>query len=140
MQWTHGITVEMKGTIKMATAFFSLSAAVNVILVVLIAGRLLHMRHRFRRLLGTANSDYLSITTMLVESAAIYALNVLWAIIPYALNHPSHHLAVPLMGQTAVRNASHLDTALIKQNLGHFTTSCHSPCCTKAGLDKKYDG
>lgn len=92
----------MDSVFKLTLPFWLLSITINIILVVFIAGRLLYMRRYLGRLIGTKNSDYLSITTMLVESATIYTLNALWGIIPYAFHHPSHHLAVPLLGQTEV--------------------------------------
>ncbi|KAJ7622495.1 hypothetical protein FB45DRAFT_683912, partial [Roridomyces roridus] len=86
---------------KLAISFWTMSISTTLILTSLIAGRLLYMRYRHRRLMGP-NSDttYITITALLVESAALYSINAIFVLITYALKSPVLQLGLPLLGQT----------------------------------------
>jgi hypothetical protein len=73
----------------------------TVILTSLIAGRLLFMRYRIRKLIGTQSpTPYVTVTAMLVESAALYSINGVVVLISYGVNSPVQNLVLPLLGQT----------------------------------------
>ena len=84
----------------------------TVILTALIAGRLLFMRYRLKKLVGASSSmPYVTITAMLVESAAIYSINGITFLVAYGLNDPSQDLWLPVLGQTQVRTIFLSNTA-----------------------------
>jgi len=61
--------------ISMSTAFWSLSLALNLILTLAIAGRLLYLRSRIRDVIGPQHSTiYISMSSILIESAALYSV------------------------------------------------------------------
>ncbi|KAF7328672.1 hypothetical protein MSAN_02468800 [Mycena sanguinolenta] len=80
-------------SIKLAIPYWAISISMTVILTALIAGRLL--------LVGANSSmPYVTITAMLVESAAIYSINGIIFLISYGVNSPVQNLMLPLLGQT----------------------------------------
>nr|GAT46240.1 predicted protein [Mycena chlorophos] len=96
-----GNTFWTKISINLAIPYWSISISMTVILTGLIAGRLLFMRYRLRRLMGReTRTPYVSLSAMLVESAAIYSINGLIFLISYGVNSPVQNLALPLLGQT----------------------------------------
>lgn len=56
-----------------------------------------------RRVMAGSGSEYISITSMMVESAALYTANGLIFLVSYAVNSPIQNLALPVLGQTQVR-------------------------------------
>ncbi|KAJ7793421.1 hypothetical protein B0H14DRAFT_3889355 [Mycena olivaceomarginata] len=88
-------------SMKLAIPYWAISISMTVILTTLIAGRLLFMRYRLDRLVGARTfTPYVTITAMLVESAALYSINGLVFLVSYGLNSPSQNLWLPLLGQT----------------------------------------
>ncbi|KAF7333581.1 hypothetical protein MSAN_02417100 [Mycena sanguinolenta] len=87
--------------IKLAIPYWSISISMTVILTALIAGRLLFMRYRFKKLVGASSSiPYVTITAMLVESATIYSMNGILFLASYGVDSPVQNLWLPLLGQT----------------------------------------
>ncbi|EIW81725.1 hypothetical protein CONPUDRAFT_72131 [Coniophora puteana RWD-64-598 SS2] len=88
-------------TIQLPVAFWSLSIAFNVLLTLAIIGRLLYMRWRIR---STAASvvltPYVSISAMLIESAAVYTITGLVLVIGLGLVNNIQLLAQQVLGQT----------------------------------------
>ncbi|KAJ7849646.1 hypothetical protein B0H14DRAFT_2509788 [Mycena olivaceomarginata] len=88
-------------SMKLAIPYWAISISMTVILTALIAGRLLFMRYRLDKLVGARTSTpYVTITAMLVESAALYSINGLIFLVSYGVNSPSQNLWLPLLGQT----------------------------------------
>ncbi|KAF7377178.1 hypothetical protein MSAN_00137200 [Mycena sanguinolenta] len=88
-------------SIKLAIPYWAISISMTVILTALIAGRLLFMRYRLKKLVGPSSSmPYVTITAMLIESAAIYSINGLLFLVAYSLNDPTQNLWFSLLGQT----------------------------------------
>ncbi|KAF7328676.1 hypothetical protein MSAN_02469200 [Mycena sanguinolenta] len=88
-------------SVKLAIPYWAISISMTVILTALIAGRLLFMRYRFKKLVGASSSmPYLTVTAMLVESAAIYSINGIIFLVAYGLNDPTQNLWLTLLGQT----------------------------------------
>jgi len=83
-----------------ALTYWSISIATTLLLTVLIVGRLLVMRYRLRKVLSTeGNSPYTSLSSMLIESAFLYAVTALIFIITFAKNDPVQNLVLPVLGQ-----------------------------------------
>ncbi|KAF9218447.1 hypothetical protein BS17DRAFT_742164 [Gyrodon lividus] len=96
-----GNTIWTRISVNLAIPYWSISIALNVILTLLIAGRLLFMKYRLQNVLGEhTNTPYASLSAMLVESAFLYSTNGLIFIISYGVNSPVQNLALPLLGQT----------------------------------------
>ncbi|TFK24220.1 hypothetical protein FA15DRAFT_756680 [Coprinopsis marcescibilis] len=92
--WSHS-------AINFALAYWSLSIALNVSLTILISGRLFILRRRTNQALGNSahSKPYISLLSMLVESAALYSLWVVVFIILYARHSPAQHIIFPPLGQ-----------------------------------------
>lgn len=74
------------------------TAALNIILAVLITGRLLFLRRSLLRALGTSQAlsvPYISIAAMVVESSVLCAFSSLAVAIPYALNSHATNIFLP---------------------------------------------
>ncbi|TBU26636.1 hypothetical protein BD311DRAFT_789690 [Dichomitus squalens] len=70
-------------------AYFSLSLGVNIILTTLIVGRLLMFRRMHMESLPPEHvKRYLSVATLVIESAALYSLFAIAFLISYALEKP----------------------------------------------------
>ncbi|KAF9527836.1 hypothetical protein CPB83DRAFT_884029 [Crepidotus variabilis] len=95
-----GITLWMKISIDIATPYWAISIALNVLITAFISARLLHMRHTLRKVLSVTGQEYLSITAMLVESAALYTTNGLIFLASYSCGSPVSNLALSTLGQT----------------------------------------
>ncbi|KAJ7107805.1 hypothetical protein C8R44DRAFT_528948, partial [Mycena epipterygia] len=87
-------------SVQFGIAYWSLSISLNVILTCSIAGRIWLVRHRTKALGTQSNSgQYVSITAMLIESAALYAIWGLVFLICYARNTPFQNILLPPLGQ-----------------------------------------
>ncbi len=91
-------------TIVMAVPYFSISVSLNILLTLLLVGRLWYMSERAKRTIGREHAaTYTSIATMLVESAVPYAIAGLVFIITYARNSNVQNIALPVLSQIMVR-------------------------------------
>ncbi|KAH9945099.1 uncharacterized protein BXZ73DRAFT_38000 [Epithele typhae] len=91
--WTHL-------TVQFTLPYFSISIGLNVLLMLLLVGRLYYMSWNASRTLGRQHgSTYISIATMLVESAAPYAITGIIFIITYARNSYVQNLVLPVLSQ-----------------------------------------
>ncbi|XP_006455950.1 hypothetical protein AGABI2DRAFT_180778 [Agaricus bisporus var. bisporus H97] len=95
-----GITLWSTISIDLAIPYWSISIALNVIITTCIASRLLYMRYQIRRATVGSGSEYISITSMMIESAVLYTVNGLIFLVSYAVNSPVQNLALPVLGQT----------------------------------------
>ncbi|KAF5366555.1 hypothetical protein D9758_008993 [Tetrapyrgos nigripes] len=87
-------------SIKLGIAFWSISLGLNIILTSLIAGRLLIARYHAKTLMGPRyGSHYLSVVSMLIESAALYSAWALAFLITFARGSPAQNLLLPALGQ-----------------------------------------
>ncbi|KAJ2917326.1 hypothetical protein MD484_g3060, partial [Candolleomyces efflorescens] len=95
---SHGFWDPM--TVKIGTAYWSVSVSLNILITVAIAGRLLRMRAMIRRLLGPKHSSpYTSTLAMLIESAALYTAWAMVFIITYARGDTFQNIVLPSLGQ-----------------------------------------
>ncbi|KAI5892267.1 uncharacterized protein SCHCODRAFT_02701238 [Schizophyllum commune H4-8] len=92
--------------VNFGLAYFSLSLAVNVLLTLLIAGRLLAMSKRVKATLGPQHAHmYTSIAALVVESASPYALTNLVFIITYGMGSPVSYTLLPILSQVMCTSA-----------------------------------
>lgn len=83
----------------------SIIASLHILLTLLVSIRLLSYRLRIKKLMGEDSrslSVYTSITTILIESSALYSTFALLFLIPFAMGHPLSQFALPLLGQVQV--------------------------------------
>ncbi|RXW17958.1 hypothetical protein EST38_g7901 [Candolleomyces aberdarensis] len=87
-------------TIKIGTAYWSLSIGMNIIITSAIAGRLLKMRANIRKVLGPNHSSpYTSVLSMIVESAALYTSWAILFLVPFARQDTFQNIVLPSLGQ-----------------------------------------
>ena len=98
--WTHT-------TVQFSLPYFSISISLNILLTLLLVGRLFYMSERAKRAIGREHAaTYSSIASMLLESAVPYAVTGLIFIITYARNSNVQNLVLPVLGQIMVRRVS----------------------------------
>ncbi|KAF9447761.1 hypothetical protein P691DRAFT_638943, partial [Macrolepiota fuliginosa MF-IS2] len=95
-----GITLWSTISINLAIPYWAISIALNVIITTCIAIRVLYMRHQMRQARVGSGSEYVTYTSMTVESAALYTVNGLIFLVSYAVNSPIQNLALPVLGQS----------------------------------------
>ncbi|CAL1714268.1 unnamed protein product [Somion occarium] len=90
-----------KTTASIALSYFTISLSLNIILTLMIAGRLTAYRRQGQEVLGqTYGKHYTSIATMFIESAALHSLCSFLLLITYALNHPINQIWLGLYPAT----------------------------------------
>ncbi|KAH7918949.1 hypothetical protein BV22DRAFT_1134217 [Leucogyrophana mollusca] len=84
--------------------FFGVALAVNLVITVMIALRLLYQRRRFARLYGPSAQGlpYTSIVAMTVESASLYSVFSLLFIIPFAVNSSLQNATLQFLGEIEI--------------------------------------
>lgn len=86
------------------TATWSLSLSLNVIVTLLISGRLIYYRTRSRKVLGTSHGRvYTTILAITVESAALYAIFELIVLATFLKNSATENVFFPMLGNVQVR-------------------------------------
>ena len=90
-------------TVNFGIPYWSLSTALNVLVTSLIVARLLYIRTTIRKILANDyGRTYVSVATMLIESAALYSITALIFIVTYARNSNVQNLVLPVLGQVQV--------------------------------------
>ncbi|KAF8899419.1 hypothetical protein BD779DRAFT_82945 [Infundibulicybe gibba] len=80
-------------------SYYILSLSVNILLTILITIRLIMYRRALMSTLPTDHAkNYISLATIVVESAAIYSAFALMFIITYAINNPMNQIFLTLAG------------------------------------------
>lgn len=91
-------------TVQFGIAYWTLSISLNIILTLMIVARLAYQKRRLTKAMGNSHGQiYVSISAMLVESAAIYSICGLIYLIAYARNDPFNYVVLPPQGQLQVR-------------------------------------
>ncbi|TEB18520.1 hypothetical protein FA13DRAFT_1860272, partial [Coprinellus micaceus] len=93
--------------INFGLANLSIITSLHVTLTALISGKLLLHRIHIQKLLGSDTrldslKTYTSISTILIESSALYSGFVLLFMVPFALDHPAAKFILPLLAQIQV--------------------------------------
>lgn len=75
------------------TSYYAISLGVNIILTVLITGRLIQYRRAVNSVLPTEHSRaYTSLMAIVVESASLYSVFATLFLITYAMDHPMNQI------------------------------------------------
>ena len=100
--------------------YFSITISLNVILTLMIVGRLILHGRNFRDAMGTparASGLYKAVITILIESSAIYAVTSLLFIGPWIAKNRASDIFLPILAEVQVRSF-----LFITPNLGaHFS-------------------
>lgn len=85
--------------------YFSISLSLNIILTILIAGRLILHSRNIRRAVGSSTQGglYKTVVTMVVESCVLYAIGSLLFIGPLSAQSPVQAIFAPCFGNIQVR-------------------------------------
>lgn len=76
-------------SLAFGTSYYSISLSVNILLTILIIVRLLIYRKKVMQILPAEHTkQYLSIATIIVESASLYSVFALIFLVTYAVGHP----------------------------------------------------
>ncbi|KAF5383355.1 hypothetical protein D9757_008391 [Collybiopsis confluens] len=109
LESTHpGLSFYSKLPLAFGTSYYSISLGVNIVLTILITIRLLVYRRQMLDSLPPEHAKhYLSLLTIMVESAAIYSMFALLFLITYAINNPANQilLAFSKPSNKAMRHA-----------------------------------
>lgn len=88
-----GLSLYSKLPLAYGTSYYTLSLGVNIILTILIILRLLAYRREItRRLPADYASSFVSLATIIVESALLYSLFAIAFLVSYALNDPTNQI------------------------------------------------
>ena len=92
------------------TAYLSLTLAVNVISALLISGRLLSYRYKFKEFLGQRHTKtYTTVAAILIESASLYVVTGLLLLVFFAIGSELVVVFLPLHGLMQVsKSHSHV--------------------------------
>ncbi|KAJ7736865.1 hypothetical protein B0H16DRAFT_110334 [Mycena metata] len=75
------------------TSYYAISLSSNIILTLLIIGRLIVYRRTLTKTLSPElASTYISLATVVVESAALYSITAILFLITYAINNPTNQI------------------------------------------------
>lgn len=92
--------------VQITLAYYVMSLALNVIVTLLIVGRLLHFRRRIVRALGPDHvSTYANIVSILVESASLYSVFALLFLVPFGLGNNLGNVFLQTVSQVQVRRS-----------------------------------
>ncbi|KZV64550.1 hypothetical protein PENSPDRAFT_668999 [Peniophora sp. CONT] len=94
---TPGNSMFTSSAINFGLLYWSFSIALNVVVTAAIVGRLLYMRARVSSLSGIQHGSlYISISAMIIESAALYTITAIIFLIGYSLQNVLQFAAEPL--------------------------------------------
>ena len=86
------------------TSYYAISLSVNIVLSLLIVARLFQYKRTVARTMTHEHAQqYLSLATVLVESAALYSLFAFLFLITYATNNPINQIFLGVAQATQVR-------------------------------------
>ena len=90
-------------------SYLSLSASLNVLLTLMIVIRLILHTRNIRNAMGISGIGGMcnAISTMLIESCALYTVSTLLVIIPLAVDNYVMDIFFPILAETQVRSFPH---------------------------------
>lgn len=98
-----GLSLYSKLPLAYGTSYQAISLSVNIILTILITIRLL--MHR-KKILATLPEDharhYISLATIIIESAALYSVFAVIFLITYAVNNPINQIFLSMASASQV--------------------------------------
>ncbi|CCM05255.1 uncharacterized protein FIBRA_07465 [Fibroporia radiculosa] len=102
------LLIDMTGSspfafVNITLAYYVMSLSLNVIVTLLIVGRLLIYRRRMARVFGTKeSSDYLNISAILIESASLYSIFAVLFIVPFGLGNSLANVFLDSVSQVQI--------------------------------------
>lgn len=82
-----------KITTSFALPYFAISLSLNIVLTLMIVGRMAAYRRKGQEIFGrTYGKHYGSIATMFIESAALYTICSVLLLVTYAIGHPINQI------------------------------------------------
>lgn len=115
--------------VNFGISYWSLSIGLNILLTILIGGKLWSMRSKVHSAMGKQHAGpYTSLLSMLIESAALYSIWGMVFIIMYGRNSPAQNLFLPPLGQVQVRHSLFDARACTDNDLkGHRASADYFP-------------
>lgn len=90
-------------SINFTLPYFCISLALNIVSTIAIVSRLFYYRRRTANSLGSAHgTQYTTIASMLVESAAVYSASSLLFLVPFIVGHPIQNVFLGLLSPAQV--------------------------------------
>jgi hypothetical protein len=100
---SDSLGLDSKTVQSLALAYWASSMGLNILVALMISARLFHYRSRMKQVLGKEHARYfLSVSAMLVESAALYAACSLATLLAYALGSGLLLVCIPVQGMIQV--------------------------------------
>ncbi|KAJ7602491.1 hypothetical protein DFH06DRAFT_1311448 [Mycena polygramma] len=95
-------TLWTKTTVNFGIPYYTITAALNVLITAMIATRLLLYRWTLHKVLGTERAltvPYATVASMLVESCVLYAATSILFLVPYGIKNPISNVFIPILIQ-----------------------------------------
>ncbi len=94
LQSSHpGLSLYSKQPLAYGTAYYAISLGVNIVLTFLIVARLvMYRRTHLAHLPAEHAQQYLSLATLIVESAALYTAFAIAFLVSYGMNNPINQI------------------------------------------------
>lgn len=97
-----GILIWSKISVNLGVPYWSISIALNILITLSIASRLMLMRYQLRNIPALQNPEYFSTSAMFVESASLYSTVALVFLVSYASNSVVQHYTLAPLAQVQV--------------------------------------
>ncbi|KZV95267.1 hypothetical protein EXIGLDRAFT_834420 [Exidia glandulosa HHB12029] len=94
-----GLNLHIQTAAHLLTAYFTISVAFNVLLTMAIVAKLLIARQRLGKYLDDGLGTYVSVSAMLIESAALYSSIGIIFVVLHGINSPAQSLILPTLSQ-----------------------------------------
>lgn len=120
-------------SVNFGVPYFAMTAGLNVLISILIAGRLLMYRRQLNRLFGhdyAAAAPYVSAAALIIESSFIYAVNSICFVIPYGLESHVANIFLPLQALAPVRHLCPCYVDLLTYVSKGVSSNAHHATCS----------
>lgn len=98
-----GLSLYSSVPVAFGTAYYMVSLSVNIVLTILITIRLYLYRRRVNKTLNPDyGTQYFSLATIIIESAASYSICAIIFIVTYAVGHPINQIALAVASNMQV--------------------------------------
>ena len=104
-----GLSLYSKQPLAFGTSYYAISLGLNIVLTVLILVRLLMYRRTHLAHLPSGHAQqYLSLATLIIESAALYSIFAIMFLVSYAMNKPINQVWLGFAQAAQVPRLPHL--------------------------------
>ena len=124
-----GASLSSLKAINFGLTYWSFSISLNIVVTALIVGRLLRMRYRLLSLSSGQDHSrvYISVSAMLIESAAFYSIVGIIFLVSYGLQSPALYI-VESVELIQVKNIKTSCCSLLISATGNLPTHDHFTC------------